>query len=185
MLEFKLIKYDSSEKCLNITVRVKDLPYYDGITIESLVIDNQDTYISSGPSEEPIIKVDYSDQGLKEITFQLYYKQLGLEVETNMLFIYAIAKGTPSPDTPCGMDNVITMSVYIPPLKSFYSSFMSQLSEVENSCSIPKNFIDSYLKFKALMLCVNTQQLPVAVRIWNKFFTKTYISNGQSCKCSG
>lgn len=185
MLEFKLIKYDSSKKCLNITVKVKDLPYYNGITIEGLVIDNQDTYLSSGPSEEPILKVDYSNQNLKEVTFQLYYKQLGLEVETNMLFIYALAKGTPAPDTPCGKDNVVTMAVYIPPLKSFYSSFISQLNEIEDSCCIPKNFIDSYLKLKALTLCVNTQQLPLAVRIWNKFFTKTYISNGQSCKCSG
>lgn len=125
------------------------------------------------------------DDGEKRVRLELDSTVLGVSLGETLFFVYVIAKGTPSADTPCGMDNQATMGV-VANLYPFYRTMVNYMKEVEDGCEIPKNFIDALLRFKALELSIRTGHYTQAVKYWNKFFkgvkSKT-INTG--CRCHG
>lgn len=209
MLEFNELRITPDGKKLIVDVSVKDLSYYNDVYIDAIIIDTQDTYVVNGPSSNPIFKyeagqdayilknfnlLDYEERecftGLgeadpKRLRLVLDNTTLGASINDNLFFVYAIAKGTPAADTPCGMDNATIMRV-VANLYPFYRSMVNYMKEVEDTCSIPKTFIDSLLRFKALDLSIRTGHYTQAIKYWNKFFkdikNKT-INTG--CKCNG
>lgn len=108
-------------------------------------------------------------------------------LNTNLFFIYVKVKGTPSPDTPCGMDNEYTIGVTFNTC-TLYNAMMQHIKELLNICSIPKNFINLFLQFKAIQISINTQHYTQAIDYYNKFIknlntlTSTHI---KSCNCYG
>lgn len=127
---------------------------------------------------------DHED-GKKRIRLELDSTALGVSLCDTLFFVYVIAKGTPSADIPCGMDNQTTMGV-VANLYPFYRVMVNYMKEVEDECEISKNFIDALLRFKALELSIRTGHYAQAVKYWNKFFrgvkSKT-INTG--CRCHG
>lgn len=209
MLEFNELRITPDGKKLIVDVSVKDLSYYNDVYIDAIIIDTQDTYVVNGPSSNSIFKyeagqdayvlknfnlLDYEERecftGLgeadpKRLRLVLDSTTLGASINDNLFFVYAIAKGTPAADTPCGMDNATIMGVTAN-LYPFYRSMVNYMKEVENACSIPKTFIDSLLRFKALDLSIRTGHYTQAINYWNKFFKgiKNKTINTE-CKCNG
>ena len=97
-----------------------------------------------------------------------------------MFFVYAIATGTPSADTPCSMDNAIVKSTIIN-LYPIYCKTIQYLKELDDSCVVPKNFMDMIIKLKALELSIKTGNSFQAIEYWNKYF-KTLINNNSTFK---
>lgn len=123
--------------------------------------------------------------GKKNVRIELDSKTLGVPLNDTLFFVYVIAKGTPSADTPCGMDNQTTMGV-VANLYPFYRTMVGYMREVENDCEIPKSFIDSLLRFYALELSIRTGHYAQAIKYWNKFFKdikSRTINTG--CRCHG
>ena len=54
MVNFNELRVSPDRKNLIIDVSIKDLSYYENVYIDSIIIDTQDTYIPSGPSNSPI-----------------------------------------------------------------------------------------------------------------------------------
>lgn len=133
-------------------------------------------------------KICFSGQegdGEKRVRLELDSTVLGVSLGETLFFVYVIAKGTPSADTPCGMDNQTTLGV-VSNLYPFYKAMISYMKEVEDSCGIPKNFIDSLLRFYALELSIRTGHYAQAIKYWNKFFKdikSRTINTG--CRCHG
>lgn len=127
----------------------------------------------------------YSDSQRKRVRLILTSLEIGNDINNTMFFVYAIATGTPSPDTPCGFDNSKKLGV-VTNLYPYYQSMMNYVKEIESTCTIPKNFIDSSLKLKALELCIRTGNYPQAIKYWNKFFNgkmnRPIVTN---CSCYG
>ena len=125
------------------------------------------------------------ENGEKRVRLELDSTALGVSLCDTLFFIYIITKGAPSADTPCGMDNQTTLGV-VANLYPFYRAMVNYMKEVEDECKIPKNFIDTLLRFKALELSIRTGHYVQAVKYWNKFFkgvkSKT-INTG--CRCHG
>lgn len=197
MINFNELRITPDGKYLIIDVSVKNEPYYDNVYIDSIIIDTQDTYVPSGPSSkpvytytneseditkiyttcdcEPVLDEDTSycfvtdDYSNKNVRLILNYQDLNLSLIDNMFFIYAIASGTPAVDTPCGMDNSITMGTVVN-LHPIYCRTIQYLKELSNDCNVPKGLIDMYLKIKALELSVKTGNYTQAINYWNKYF---------------
>ena len=129
-------------------------------------------------------------QGVRSVRLILSSKDLlnkdmqPLDLGKNMFFVYAIATGTPDPSTPCGLDNSQILGTAVN-LYPFYQASMKYLSELENECQIPKNFIDMILKFKGLQLSVKMKNYTQAIKYWNKFFSKINYQPSYTCKCNG
>lgn len=160
MLYFKELQYSKDLKSLIIDVAIKKCEYYDKINIDSIVIDNQDTYINNGPSSNPIYVYHVQDIKYKKV-FSLpnytcnnvkveksnkdcfiedesFKKHIRMELPLNilniqpndMLFVYVIATGVPASNTPCGLDNNKIIGTVLN-LKNIYTKAISYLREIE------------------------------------------------------
>lgn len=209
MIQFNELRITPDSKHLIIDASIDNSSYYDNVIIDSIVIDTQDTYIANGPSSKsiytyivdnytysipedcscnPVVSNDDKayclTQGGKNIRLTLSAKDLGISLNDNMLFVYAIAKGTPAPDTPCGMDNSVVMSTVVN-LYPVYQNTMCYLRELDSDCQVPKGFIDMILKLKAVELCIRTGNYTKAISYWKKFFLgKTQVPT-YNCGCNG
>ena len=210
MIQFNELRITPDSKHLIIDASIDNSSYYDNVILDSIVIDTQDTYVANGPSSKPIYtyKIDYdytystpedyscnpvlSDndkaycltQGGKNIRLTLSAKDLGISLNDKILFVYAIATGTPAPDTPCGMDNSIVMSTVVN-LYPVYQNTMCYLRELDSDCQVPKGFIDMILRLKAVELCIRTGNYTKAISYWKKFFLgKTQVPT-YNCGCNG
>lgn len=107
-----------------------------------------------------------------------------VELDKSVFFVYVTAKGTPSPDTPCGLDNSQIVGVAIN-LCPFYKASIKYLYELDNECQIPKHFIDMILKFIGLQASIKMCNFNQVIKYWNKFFSKINYSPSYNCKCNG
>lgn len=215
MLEFRELRVTPDGNHLIIDVAVREHSYYENVFIDSIIIDTQDTYTQNGPSSKPVYQYKVEEDGVqnlyalpeecscnpilidedKSYCFTYGYEEgrhVRLMLNTkdiplnNMLFVYAVAKGTPSPDTPCGLDNAIIMQTVVD-LYPFYQSTLCFLKELDNGCEVPKGFTDMILRFKALELCIRTGNYPQAIKYWKRFFSNNnrVITTTSNCRCNG
>lgn len=183
MIQFNNLKITSDGKSLIVDAAVKDLEYYTDVYIDSVLIDTQDTFVDSGPSSKAIIKTIEGDN--KSISLELGIEDLISNLNENLFFVYIKTKGTPAADTPCGMDNSITLGVTF----NFYPKYQygfNFIKELSNTCIIPKNFINFILQYKAFELAVKTGNYTEAIKYWNKFFMniKSDVTT-TNCNCYG
>lgn len=197
MIQFNTLKITKDGKYLIINASVKDLSYYTNVLIGSIAIDNQDTYSARGPSSNPIYKHSFASKdlvtnkdiaGFKNISITVSAKELldtNGDLSDDILYVYLRAVGTPSADTPCGMDNVNTLGVALN-LKPIYNNGINYIKQVESTCEIPKDFIDFILRYKALDLALKTGNYIQANKYWNKFFKNNNVVslNTNSCGCT-
>ncbi len=106
-----------------------------------------------------------------------------LTFKDNLLFVYVKTKGTPASDTPCGMDEETTLGVtlYHYPI---YNAMMNSIKELEKNCEVPKNFINSMLRFKAFELAIDTEHYNQAIIYYNKFIKNVNLNTVTSNKCN-
>ena len=197
MIQFNTLKITQDGKNLIINASVKNLSYYTNVLIGSIVIDNQDTYSASGPSSNPIYKHSFAGKdlvtnkdiaGLKNINITISAKELldnKGDLNDDILYVYLIAVGVPSANTPCGMDNVNTLGVALN-IRPIYNNGINYIKQVESTCEIPKDFIDFILRYKALDLALKTENYIQANKYWNKFFKNNNVVslNTNSCGCT-
>lgn len=214
MIQFNELRITPDSQQLIIDVSIDNSSYYDNVILDSIVIDTQDTYVANGPSPKPIYthKVDnynyvystpedcscnpvlsdddkaycltYSGEQNKHVRLILSAKDLGISLTDNMLFVYAIATGTPAPDTPCGMDNSIKMSTVVN-LYPIYQESIRYIRELNCDCDIPRDFINMILRYKAIELCIRTGNYVQAIKYWKKFLLGVNSVTSYKCGCNG
>lgn len=164
------------------------------VYIYNIDSENNYNYTYSTPEDcscNPVVSDDdkaycltYAGEQNKHVRLILSAKDLGISLNDNMLFVYAIATGTPAPDTPCGMDNSIIMSTVVN-LYPVYQDTMCYLRELDSECQVPKGFIDIILRLKAVELCIRTGNYTKAILYWKKLFLgKTQVPT-YNCGCNG
>ena len=184
MVTFQELRITPDGKKLIIDVSVKDLEYYTNVYLDTVQIDTQDTFVESGPSSE-VVYTKTIDGNLKSVRLELGTGDLLPTLNDNLFFVYVRAKGTPSIDTPCGMDNLITLGTVLNKYP-IYSGMMQYVKEVSNDCTVPKNFIDKYLRFQAFEISVITGHYTEAIKYYNKFIKGIgNTPNSISCGCYG
>lgn len=192
MVGFQELRITPDGKNLIIDVSVLDLPCYQDVYLDSIVIDTQDTFIENGPSSTPIFLYQTEDDvnsasnihGEKRIRLILNEQSVGASLNNTLFFVYVVTKGTPNEDE-CD-DSQPTIMTVVTNLYPFYRDAMNYVKEVEADCCIPKHFIDKILRFKAFDLCIRTGHYTQAIKYWNKFF-KTIPNTGMhtGCGCDG
>lgn len=207
MISFNELRITQDGKYLIIDVSVDESSYFDTVSLDSIVIDTQDTYVANGPSSTPIytykVGEDYSpvysspdnsqvltsdlepvlvenELGSRMVRLSLDATDLGVQLNNTMFFVYVISTGTPSPDAPISTTNPMIMGTVVN-LYQFYQKSMYYLKKVSNDCEVSKCFIDFILRCKALELCIKTGNYTEAIKYWKKFFMdKTPLFNN-SC----
>lgn len=183
MIQFNQLRILSDGSRLILDASVQDDLYYKNVYIDSVLIDNQDTYSSTGVSGSPLYKKIITGD-TKHIRLELTSKDFTngtLNLSSNLLFVYIKTKGTPSPNTPCGLDNITTIGV-VYNAYPIYRECMDYMKELEVDCRIPKHLIDKILRFKALELSILSGDYAQAIQYWKKFYVDNRVSNTEICK---
>jgi hypothetical protein len=105
-------------------------------------------------------------------------------IEGNMFFIYVTVKGTPSSDTPCGLDDTTSLAVAVDSY-SIYRTGINYLQDLYVAGEIDREFIDFILRYKAFELCLKTRDFPLAITYWNRFWSNLPTSSLSKCNCNG
>lgn len=182
MIKILNIQLDRETDVLTIKAGIEDKEFFKNVYVDKIIIDDHETYSPVGPSSNAIYTYTV-DGNLKEITIEVPNMVVNGGFYGKLLFIYATAKGVPLSTTPCGQDETVAMKVAAD-YCSFYNKIMPHIKELSNTCKIPRDFIDNYLKFKAIQVAVNTKNFQEACNFWTQFYscqTPTY----KSCGCNG
>ena len=65
-----------------------------------------------------------------------------------------------------------------------YNAMMNSIKELEKNCEVPKNFINSILRFKAFELAIDTEHYNQAIIYYNKFIKNVNLNTVTSNKCN-
>lgn len=203
MVTINELRITPDGKNLIIDVSIENLSYYDNVGIAAIIVDSQDTFIPTGPSNRALYHMSYeisSDKPrdcssevvleengkIKQLRVILTEKDLGVALNDNMFFIYIVTNGTPAPCTPCGMDNIYTLGIAYN-LRPLYNLWMNYVRELDQSCTIPQNFIDNILRYKAFELALKTGNYTSAIDYWKRFFQNKgpAVLKSKGCGCHG
>lgn len=168
MVQFNELRITPDGQRLIIDASVKDLEYYTNVYLDDVLIDTQDTFVESGPSSKVVYRGSIMGDS-KSIRLELGTGNLLPTLNDNLFFVYVRTKGAPAANTPCGMDNITTLGV-VSNLYPLYQHAFSYIKELGDTCSIPKNFINYILQYKAFELAIKTGHYTEAIRYWKKFF---------------
>lgn len=206
MVQFIECRIDPERGKLIIEAAVDSLDYFNAITIDSCMIDTEETYVDNGPSDKAI-PVELPDcvaseesecncgcsdnttsevaEGLRHFRVELNAAALGgLNMDDHIFFVYVVCTGEPASTTPCNMTNSTEMAVALN-MKPIYNKAMVFIRELADSCERPKGFIDMYLQFKALKLSFKTGHFTEAVKLWEKWFKRkdNTVQPTSNCGC--
>lgn len=205
MIRFNELKVE--DDYIIVDVQIEEEKYFKDMYIDSIVIDTQDTFIVNGPSSKaiytksftaeenlayennPNIKVNNKDNvySSKSNRVRLYIKssELGVDIHKTMFFVYAIAGGAPAADTPCRWDENKALHTLVD-VQLLYNNMIKYIKELNVDCNIPNNFINAILQFNAIDLALKTNQYPLAIELWKRFYSNIE-SNVvlPNCGCNG
>ena len=198
MIRFNELKIE--DNYIIIDVQIEEEKYFKDMYIDSIVIDTQDTFIANGPSSKAIYtKTFNTDTDIKkeEIVYtqgidkynrvRIYIdsKDLNVDIHKTMFFVYVIAGGTPAADTPCRWDENKALHTLVD-TQVLYNNMIQYVKELNKDCSTPDNFINAILQFNAIDLALKTNQYPLAIDLWKRFYSDIE-SNVvlPNCGCNG
>lgn len=198
MIRFNELKIE--DNYIIIDVQIEEEKYFKDMYIDSIVIDTQDTFIANGPSSKAIYtKTFNTDTDIKkeEIVYtqgtdkynrvRIYIdgNDLNIDIHKTMFFVYVIAGGIPAADTPCRWDENKALHTLVD-TQVLYNNMIQYVKELSKDCSTPDNFINAILQFNAIDLALKTNQYPLAIELWKRFYSNiesnTVLPN---CGCNG
>ena len=198
MIRFNELKIE--DNYIIIDVQIEEEKYFKDMYIDSIVIDTQDTFIANGPSSKAIYTKTFNtdtDVNKEEIIYtqgtdkynrvRMYIdgKNLNVDIHKTMFFVYVIAGGTPTADTPCRWDENKALHTLVD-TQVLYNNMIQYVKELNKDCSTPDNFINAILQFNAIDLALKTNQYPLAIDLWKRFYSDIE-SNVvlPNCGCNG
>lgn len=154
--------------------------------ISHIYIDTQDTYLTTGPSddrvyEHEVTKVDAKDdcnsltedENVRKMRIEIPQEDICASLRSNFFIVY-IEDGDGN--------IVIGTALWMRPI---FNSFLHWIREINQECELPRHFIYLHLQYQALILAVRTCNLMEAIKIYNKYFHRLKISgtNFKGCSC--
>ena len=104
-----------------------------------------------------------------------------------MYFVMVYWGGTPPLTAPCSMDTnpILACTVDTCPI---YNKMLTQIKEVlYQECTLPQNFIDYFLQYKAFQIAVDTEHYDEAITLYKKYFLNSNSSSSTftvGCGCT-
>lgn len=184
MVEYNKLYILPCDKGLYLDCSVLSLPYFKDVYIDKVIIDTQNTFSEHGISTSPIYQ-KVIEGNVKDLQLLIDRNELLVpSMRGVMFFVYVVTKGNPSPDTPCGCDIPVSLGVAV---DSFlvYKKAMKYLWDLNESCSIPKYFIDFILFYRAFQLCLKTRNFLLAIKYWDRLVKHNIKDSGNKCLCNG
>lgn len=167
MIEFTELNITDDNRYLVIGVRIAC--EFKDTYLNSITVDNQDTYTGNDGSVDPLYHVEIEGE---QKYFRLKLDQFLLGTCLNgIFFVKVTTKGGESNDIPCDWSSS-TVTCTVANMYPIYQKGMRYIRELEESCSIPKGFIDFILKLEALELAIKTGNYTLASKYYRMFMKR-------------
>ena len=185
MIKFNECRITYNGQTFHINAQIEEGDYFTNVYIDKVIIDDITTYNTTGPSLSPVYQYT-SDGNQKSVKLDLNYKDIGggTLMNRNFFFVWVIAKGTPSSNTPCGEDSALLLCIAFSE-GIILNTGMHYVAELADKGRIPQEFISWILDFKALELSIKTGNYNDAVDIWKRIIDVDYNIGSINCNCNG
>lgn len=171
---------DNQEMIIDVTIDKNQDTGDDYPCISKIIIDSQETFISTGPSSNPVYTYEVDNETTKVKRVSLTISNNDLSLENNLFFVYVIIDdGTGVEENKNYFIGVVYNTFII-----FRDFLLPFIREVEKNCKIPTKFIDNILRHKALEIAIKTGNYETAVSYWNQFFANKPLPKPPICCCS-
>lgn len=126
-----------------------------------------------------------STTGLKSFEITLTPLDILSNIDGNIFFVWATAKGTPASSTPCGQD-IAKKVMPVLDKRYIYKMFTPLLKTLQCDCGDSKEFTNLMLKWKAVEYNLLAGNYTQAIEYWQNFFTQiNKVRQTKSCGCNG
>lgn len=215
MIVFNNARISQDNKYITIDAKIENNKYYDNMYIDSVIIDNQDTFSANGPSNNPLytyntepksiniytendlvnqvqdedgINVQTEDNNVeypRHVHLELDSKDLNMTTLENNMFFVYVIAGG-TPAPDTPCGYDNNVAVKVL-INTYpiYKDIMNYIGELGKTCQIPYDLIDKNLQLKMLDLSVQTGNNLKAIEIWKKYFMGKESDNITNCNCNG
>lgn len=202
-------------KELILDASVEDFAYYKNVSIGGVFIDTDETFVSSGPSEEPVFSVnivsdstsqddteddeeddeedsedteDYTYQPKtdnRRIRLRVSAKEMGLSNLSNNLFIVYVKAAGTPSEDTPCGKDKVYTTTVVFDMSKVYREGIRRIGTV-GRCGVPMLFCDWYMRLKAVELACQLGNYESAVSWWKKLFAGAAADVAVSdCGCDG
>lgn len=208
MIEFKELYIDPQHKCLIIDVYIEDLSYYEGVVIDSIILDTENKYLPSEEAYESLVLYSQDNpsmnilntEGGRHVRIELNQSILDvlqpegteykITLSNNHMYTVTVNADTSNAPniglSPCGCSEA-TVTRSLMDMQPIYNSLMAGIKQVAADCTIPKTLIDNVLRMNALDSALKTGNYPLAAKFWNTFYSNSTTPSikTRNCGCHG
>lgn len=204
MIIFDQLRISDDGKRMYINAHVNKADYFENVYIDSICITTADKVSETAP-ELPTFDYIYlskAEDNTKEINLVLEASDLSKTWETDakarafnkedmsntLFFVYIRCIGTPAINSPCRLDESITLGVTFDE-NMLYQKVMNYTKELITDCTIPSEFIDFILLWNAFKAAIETEHYISAIKFYNALFdiinTGCHNTIIRGCNCHG
>lgn len=191
MLQWNELRITEDSKHLVIDVQVQNLDYYENVHLQSLymnVYNKSSDYVAPMPDSKSILLWQYEPpQGVtEEEEHKPKHIRKFIDIDglsENLFFVYAIADGEATDDTPCGCKNHVLMGV-VYNNQALYRNSINAISTT-NTCAPNQELIDYILNVKLFEFSLKVGDYRAAIDFWNTTFKNNDKTPKKSCGCHG
>ena len=189
MVVIEQLRISPDSQKLFIDAHINKSSYFENLVIDKISIDTQNTVLQSfdGPSKNPVFTHSTITNTLrpKEVHLVVDKNMIDADLSKDMLYIYFHVSGTPSSNTPCGLDSPYTLGVTFNE-GIIYNRMMGYTKEITNTCEIPMGFIDMILQLETIKAAIETENYVTANKFYNRLINlKSSSTSNINCKCHG
>ena len=191
MLQWNELRITEDSKHLVIDVQVQNLDYYKNVHLQSLymnVYNKSSDYVAPMPDSKSILLWQYEPP--QEVTEEGEHKPKHIRkfididgLSENLFFVYAIADGEATNDTPCGCKNHVLMGV-VYNNQALYRNSINAISTT-STCGPNQELIDYILNVKLFEFSLKAGDYRAAIDFWNTAFKNNDKTPKKSCGCYG
>lgn len=205
MVIIEQLRISDDGKKMYINAHVNEASYFQNVYLDSITIMTSDKVSETNPyspTEDYIYKKVIEgnekrvDLVLTASDFIRYWETdanamrfTQSDMSKTLFFVYFKVKGTPSEDTPCTLDEEVTIGVTFDE-KLLYQKVMGYTKGLADDCAVPVGFADFILLWNAFRASVETEHFIPAIKYYNMLFDNwdgsgvPYVA-GRRCGCNG
>ena len=189
MLVIEQLRISPDCQKLFIDAHINKASYFENLKFDSINIDTQDTVLQSfdGPSENMVFTYSTitNTSRPKEVHLVVDKNMIDADLSKDMLYVYFHVSGTPSSNTPCGLDSPYTLGVTFNE-GIIYNRMMGYTKEIMNTCEVPKGFTNMILQLEAIKASIETENYASANKFYNRLINaKSSNTSSINCGCYG
>ena len=182
MVKFNELMVTPYNKGIYLDVKVLDMPCFNDVYIDEVLIDTQDKFSVNGVSATPVYRSKPINGNEKTLRLFIDEKEIATDMKNKIFFVYVKTKGPMSSDTPCGLDKRYTLGACAD-LTNIHRKNILGMKNIKDTCTVPRDFINYLLLYKAFQMSFKSREYDIAIEYWKELVGE-FNNETKKCPCN-